>query len=197
MDLFHQGDPSRYVLLLLDGWVKVTSVSRDGQEALLALRGPGDVIGDLAAVDGGTRSGTVTTLVPVVANVIEGTQFVDTVVGHPALALGLLRHLARGLRQSDVKRLEYVSASSFGRLAGLLTDLSERHGRPTPDGVVIDLPLSQRELATAAATSREAVARAMRALRDRDILRTGRREIVVVQPRVLRALGRTLPDDGR
>ncbi|MFG3557845.1 Crp/Fnr family transcriptional regulator [Micromonospora sp. NPDC047557] len=187
-DLFHQGDPSRYVMILLSGWIKVTSVSRDGQEALLALRGPGDIIGDLAAIDGGVRSGTVTTLTDLQAYVIDGKQFLDLAVNQPGLALGLLKHLARGLRQSDVKRLEYVSASSFSRLAGLLTSLADVHGRHTAEGIVIDLPLSQRELATAAATSREAVARAMRALRDRDIVRTGRREILIVQPAVLRAL---------
>ncbi len=197
VDLFHQGDPSQYVLVLLSGWIKVTSVSRDGQEALLALRGPGDIIGDLAAIDGGVRSGTVTTLTALRAYVIDGPQFVDLVVHQPGLALGLLRHLARGLRQSDIKRLEYVSASSFGRLAGLLSDLADEHGRRTPEGIVIDLPLSQRELATAAATSREAVARAMRALRERDIVRTGRREIVIVAPEVLRALHRSTPDTGR
>ncbi|MEV6695358.1 Crp/Fnr family transcriptional regulator [Micromonospora sp. NPDC051196] len=194
IDLFHQGDPSQYVLVLLSGWIKVTSVSRDGQEALLALRGPGDIIGDLAAIDGGVRSGTVITLTALQAYVIDGQQFVDLVVNQPGLAHGLLRHLARGLRQSDTKRLEYISASSFSRLAGLLSDLAEKHGRRTPDGIMIDLPLSQRELATAAATSREAVARAMRALRERDVVRTGRREILIVQPAVLRALHRTTPE---
>ncbi|WP_329109472.1 Crp/Fnr family transcriptional regulator [Micromonospora sp. NBC_01699] len=194
-DLFHQGDPSRYVMILLSGWIKVTSVSREGQEALLALRGPGDIIGDLAAIDGGVRSGTVTTLTALQAYVIDGNQFVDLVVNQPRLALGLLRHLVRGLRQSDVKRLEYVSANSFARLAGLLANLADEHGRLTPEGIVIDLPLSQRELATAAAASREAVARAMRALRDRDIVRTGRRRILVVAPLVLRALSRSTSDD--
>src|SRR5438046_10650422 len=77
--LFHQGDPSRHVVIVLSGWVKVTSVSRGGNEALLALRGPGDILGELAAVDGGPRSATVTTLMPVTVQAVDGERFVEAV----------------------------------------------------------------------------------------------------------------------
>lgn len=193
--LFHQGDPSSHVMVLLAGWVKVTSVSRAGSEALLALRGPGDILGEMAAIDGLPRSATVTTLVTVRAQTIDGPGFVAALDHLRGLSLALLRHLTSNLRESDGKRLEYVSSNSSARLAALLLDLAGQHGRHTSEGLAIDIPLSQRELASAAATSREVVARVMRTLRARDVVRTSRRRVVVIQPDVLRSLGRLVSDD--
>jgi CRP/FNR family cyclic AMP-dependent transcriptional regulator len=189
--LLRQGEPAGHVILVRIGWAKATSVSRGGAEALLALRGPGDILGEVAAVDGGVRSATVTTLVETEALTIEGGQFLRAVEELPGLAMALLRHLARGLRESDGKRLEYVSAGTSGRVATLLVDLTERYGERTEDGWRIELPLSQQDLAAAAATSREAVTRVLRTLREREVVRTGRRRLEVLRPEVLRSLGRS------
>ena len=193
--LVHQGDPSSHVLLLLDGWVKVTSTSRSGEEAILALRGPGDVLGEMAAIDDGPRSAAVTALVAVRAVVVSGERFVECVSQHPPMALALLRHISANLRESDSRRLEFVSASSSGRIAALLLKLAREHGRRQGDAIVIQLPLTQRELALTAATSREVVARTLRTLRERDIVRTERQRIVVLKPAVLRSLTRNVSSD--
>jgi CRP/FNR family transcriptional regulator, cyclic AMP receptor protein len=193
--LFHQGEPTHHIVLLLDGWVKVASRARGGEEALLAIRGPGDILGELSAVDGRPRSATVSALVPVRVRVIDGDRFREYLLRAPKLMLALLIHVAASLRQSDLERLKYVSTTSSGRVVRLLLDLAKRHGRKTPDGVLIDLPLTQRELATAAATSREAVARTLRLLRDRHLLRTSRQRIVLVRIEVLHSLIGSVPDD--
>lgn len=189
--LLRQGEPGGHVILMRRGWAKVTSVSRGGAEALLALRGPGDILGEMAAVDGGVRSATVTTLVETEALAIEAAQFLRALEDLPGLAIALLRHLARGLRESDGKRLEYVSATTSARVAMLLVDLVEKYGEETADGWRIELPLSQQDLAAAAATSREAVTRVLRTLREREVVRTGRRRLEVLRPEVLRSLGRS------
>jgi CRP-like cAMP-binding protein len=107
----------------------------------------------------------------------------------------MLRHVAARLRESDVERLHYVSTSSSGRFVRLLLDLAERRGIRSTDGVVIDLPLTQQEMAKAAATSREVVARTLRMLRDRGLVRTSRQQIVLVEVDVLRSLIDSVPDD--
>jgi CRP/FNR family transcriptional regulator, cyclic AMP receptor protein len=193
--LFHQGEPTRHVLLLLAGWVTVASTSRAGEEALLAIRGPGDILGELSALDGQPRSATLSAITPVRATVVDGDRFRTALLHRPDLALALLQHIAENLRESDRKRLEFVSTNSSGRVATLILRLATDHGLPSDDGVVIPLPLTQRELATAAATSREVVARALRALRERDIVRTQRQRIVVVRPDVLRSLCQNMSGD--
>jgi CRP/FNR family transcriptional regulator, cyclic AMP receptor protein len=190
--LLHQGEPPGHVLVVRSGWVKVTSVSRNGAEALLAIRGPGDILGELAVIDGSPRSATVTTLTSVDAVVIEGRRFLQALEDLSGLAVALTRHVARSLRESDGRRLEYVSSDSSARLAALLLRLADEYG----EGGTINLPLSQRDLASAAATSREVVARLFHKLRDRDVVRTGRRRIEILQPEVLRSLCRSLSDEG-
>ena len=60
--LLHQSEPSSHVLFLVQGWTKVTASAANGYEALLALRGPGDIVGESAALTGRPRSATVTAL---------------------------------------------------------------------------------------------------------------------------------------
>jgi CRP/FNR family transcriptional regulator, cyclic AMP receptor protein len=186
--LFHQGDPSRHVLLVHGGWVKVSSTSRTGEEALLAIRGPGDVLGELAAVDELTRSATVTALVSVSATLIAGERFLECLTQETGIVLALLRHISGSLRESDRRRLEYVSTNSSARVAALILKLAAEHGTQATEGVAIQLPLTQHELALAAATSREVVARTLRALRERDIVITQRQRITVLRSDVLESL---------
>jgi CRP-like cAMP-binding protein len=190
--LFHSGDPSTHVVLLLDGWVKVSASSRSGYEALLAIRGPGDMLGELSALDGKPRSATVLTLVPVEASVLPRDRFLEFLRRQPGLAVTLLRYLADRLRDADSKRLEFGALSVMERLARhllALADLHEASERDGRDGIVIDIPLSQRELAGSVGASREAVARVLRILRERHIVTTTRQHIVIVQPQVLQSIG--------
>jgi CRP/FNR family transcriptional regulator, cyclic AMP receptor protein len=194
--LFRQGEAGGSVLLLQEGWVKTASAAYSGEEALLAFRGPGDVLGEFSALDGRPRSATVSALVPVRAIMIDGDRFVQHLMRHRRTMHALLVHTVARLRQSDVERLKYVSVDGFRRTARLLLDLAERHGRATPTGTLIDLPLTQRELATAAATSREVAARSLRLLRERGVVETRRQQIVLVHPEVLESMCEQVPDGG-
>ncbi|HWS34761.1 MAG TPA: Crp/Fnr family transcriptional regulator [Actinoplanes sp.] len=193
--LMHQGDPSRYLILITEGWVKVSAESRRGDEMLLALRGPNDILGELAALDGKSRSATVAALVPVRAHIIPDQRFIDYLKDSPAVAFAMLSHVAARLRESDAERLRYVSVPSSGRTVGLLLGLADQHGTESDGGVLIDLPLTQQEMAKAAATSREAVARTLRKLRERGLVRTSRQRIVLVNVEVLRSLVDSVSDD--
>src|SRR5262249_53589977 len=63
--LFHERQLSDRVMVLLEGRVKIASVSEDGREAVLAFRGPGEVLGELSAIDGQPRSASVIAVDPV------------------------------------------------------------------------------------------------------------------------------------
>src|SRR3954464_11694885 len=72
--LFHQGDDAGAVLVLLSGHVKAAMLN-DGREGILAFPGPGELLGELSAVDGMPRSGTVRAVDDVEALVIPGSAF--------------------------------------------------------------------------------------------------------------------------
>src|SRR4051794_1149190 len=177
--LFHRGDEPGSVLLLLEGRVKVTIVGPQGKEVILGFIGPGDLLGDVAALDGEPRSPGAQAVDAVRALVIPRTAFGRLVAGHPDAALALMRSLARRLRIADEQRVEFAAYDVVGRVARRLVDLCERHGEPGEGGTVITLPLSQDELAAWTGASREAVAKALQLLRRLRWVETHRRRIVV------------------
>jgi CRP/FNR family transcriptional regulator, cyclic AMP receptor protein len=188
--IFHQGDEPGSVLILLEGRVKLSLIGPNGKDVIVGFAGPGELVGEVAALDGSPRSATATAVDPVRALVITRAAFEAFVASHPAAALPLLRSLARRLRLADAQRLEFAAYDVVGRVARRLLELCERHGEPGEHGTVITLPLSQDELAAWTASSREAVAKALHLLRELRWVETHRRQIVVVDIEALRAYAR-------
>ncbi|MBL1081528.1 Crp/Fnr family transcriptional regulator [Streptomyces actinomycinicus] len=188
--LLRQREPSSHVLIVVEGWTKVTAAAANGYEALLALRGPGDIIGESAALTGRTRSATVTALEEVRAVAVQRERFTDFLADSPAVSFALLGLTSDRTRAADRRRLEFASMTVRERFATLLLDLARTHGRRTPAGVELSVPLSKQELAGSVGASREAVQRLLKELRERDVVRTGRRALVIVRPDVLRRIAR-------
>lgn len=190
--LVHQGEPSRHALLIEAGWIKVWATTARGWESLLAIRGSGDIVGELSAIDGHPRSATLSALTPVTATIIPAERLLACLRADPEVAIALLRYLGQRQRESDGRRMEHGASSGDSRLAARLVELVERHGAPVPGGMLIDLPLTQYDLAASVGVSREVVARTLRVLRERHIVVTRRRQIIVARPEVLRSLARSV-----
>ncbi|WP_327107162.1 Crp/Fnr family transcriptional regulator [Nonomuraea glycinis] len=172
-----EGDTSDWVLVLTDGRVKVSSHTSSGTEVVLAVRGPGALLGEMSAIDGSPRSATVTALEPIAGIAIR--DFTGFLQEHGRIAVLLMQLVTGRLRDADRKRIEYGAFDTTGRVATRLLELAERYGEKTNGGVRVALPLSQDELAGWTGASREAVSKALRTLRDRGLIETGRRRVVV------------------
>lgn len=188
--LFREADRSDWVLVLLTGRVKVSSATVGGTEVVLAVRGPGALLGELTAIDGEPRSATVSALEPVTGLAVPFAGFEAFLSAHGRVAILLLRQLSAKLRDADRKRIEFGAYSTTGRVAARLVELADRFGEPTGEGVRIAMPLSQDELAGWTGSSREAVSKALGALRASGCIRTGRLEVVVRDFEALRARAR-------
>ena len=185
--IFSEGDVSGRVVIISEGRVKVASATADGHEAVLAVRGPGDLIGELAAIDDRPHSATCTAIEPVRSIVIPSDAFRDFLGTHPRVALHLLRVVTARLRDADRKRIEFGTQDTVGRVAARLIELAEGYGTTDGDGVLIDLPFSQQELAGWIGASRESVVKALAQMRTRGWIETGRRTITVCDLPALRA----------
>ncbi|WP_214404720.1 Crp/Fnr family transcriptional regulator [Pseudonocardia lacus] len=186
--LQHEGDPTTHVLVLLHGWVRVSKSTADGRVVLLALRGPGDVLGELAAIDGRPRTATVRSIEPVDVAQLSGQQFVACFRSDPEIAVATVRSLSARLRDAESARVELATLDVGERVAGYLHHMAAEHGRDVADGVAIAVPLTQQDIADRLGASRRAVARALMVLRDRGLIRTSRREVLLLRPHVLAAL---------
>jgi CRP-like cAMP-binding protein len=176
--LFHQGDDPGAVLIIRAGRFKVSVVTPDGHDVMLGFHGPGAVLGDLAAVDGKPRSTTATAVDAVEALGVPMLAFRALLEERPQLVLALMRVAAERLRAADRQRVEFAAYDVLGRVARRIDELAN-DGTETPDGIQIDAGLSQEDLAAWTAASREAVSKALGAMRTLGWIETRRRVIVV------------------
>jgi CRP/FNR family cyclic AMP-dependent transcriptional regulator len=177
--LFHEGQQADRVMVVLSGTVKLSSVSEEGKEVLLALRGPGDLLGELGALDGRPRSASAIAVEDLEALVVPVADFKAFLEKHPRAALVIVEMLARRLRDADRKRVEFAAQDSMSRVAARIVELSERFGEEHDGVLQIDLPISQEELAGWTGCSRDSVVKALQAMRGLGWIDTERRRITV------------------
>jgi CRP/FNR family cyclic AMP-dependent transcriptional regulator len=184
--LMYEGQVGDRVMVLLAGVAKVTHVTESGREMVLRLCGPGELVGELALVDGKPRSSTVVALESGDALTIPGSTFLTVLNELHGVPTAVLRMLARRFRDADRKRIEFAASDAIGRVAARLCELCERYGDPSDVGIAIKLHLSQEELAGWSACSRDAVVKALHQLRELNWIETGRRRITVLDLDALR-----------
>lgn len=183
--ILERDSPGRDVFFVLEGRVRVVTVSPAGREVILAEIGPGGHVGELAAVDGGPRSASVVAASPCLVGALDGPTFRAVLARHPEVSLRLLVELAALVRAADLKILELVTTGAVGRLCALLL----REARPDRSGplVVAELP-TQEVLAAEVGTTRETVGKIMVQLARAGLVRRVRRTLHLLEPERLRAL---------
>jgi CRP/FNR family transcriptional regulator, cyclic AMP receptor protein len=184
--LMHIGQVPSEVLLLRSGWVKVSATTSAGRTVLLALRGPGDLVGELSALDEEPRSASIEAIEPVQALAMTHERFRALLRERPEASLTLMRELSARLRDADAKRIQMATYTTVGRVALCLLELCERFGEQQDGGIDIALPLSQEELASWAGASLESVGRALQQMRGLGWIETRRRAIRILNPDALR-----------
>jgi CRP-like cAMP-binding protein len=188
--LFSEGDVGAKVVVVHGGHLKIVATTDTGNTLMLAIRGPGDVLGDFSAVDGEPRSATGVALEPVDAQVLGAEEFRRFLAETPGAAMAMLRVVIARLRDSDRRHVDFGARDTQGRVALRLVELAETVGEPHEGTVRIRMALTQDDLAGWIGASREAVARALAALRRRELITTGRREIAVLDLEALRQAAR-------
>jgi CRP/FNR family cyclic AMP-dependent transcriptional regulator len=184
--LMFEQEPDQRVMLLLAGRVKVTAVGHDQRDVLLSIRDPGDVLGELAFIDGQPRAATVSALEQVEAIVMPGHAFRAHLESTPRVAVVLLEIVARRFREATAKRLQFAASDTLGRLSARIVELADRYGEQSDDGIVVRSPISQEELASWTGASRAGVAQALQACRELGWVQTARRTLVVIDAAALR-----------
>jgi CRP/FNR family cyclic AMP-dependent transcriptional regulator len=185
--LLVEGRTDTHVEIIRQGHVKVfTSVG--GMPRLLAIRLPGDLVGEMAAFAGGGRSATVVTCADVVSTVIQRMAFMEFLGRHPDVAAQVTATVGRRLRWANERRSEFSAFPVHVRLARVLSEIAASCGEVVEDGLLISVDLSQAELATLVGAREDTAQRGLRLLRERNLLRTGYRRIVVLDQPGLRAL---------
>jgi CRP/FNR family transcriptional regulator, cyclic AMP receptor protein len=184
--VFHEGDESDACYVIRDGEVRVTREHSDGRAIALATLGPGELVGELAMLDGGVRSASVEALSDVELLALSAADMKGLLERNADITTKLVVKLAERLRETN----ERISRQSFqtvpSRVAGVLSQLvNEDSAEIGRDGVTIRM--NQVDLAQLAGTSRESVSRFLAVLERAGVVRVGRGRVTVLEPPRLRA----------
>lgn len=189
--LVRAGDPAVSAIVLTVGVVKIQKLTGHGEEVVLGISGPGDLLGEIAAVRDAPRSASAVALKSVTGVVIAVTALRRFLLQHPSTTLALLDLSLRRLHAADERRLEFATRTTLTRVASRLVELTDRFGETGRDGAIdVALAINQEELASWSASSLESTARALRTLRQLGAIETRRLRLIVRDPELLRAQAR-------
>jgi CRP/FNR family cyclic AMP-dependent transcriptional regulator len=189
--LVRAGDPAVSAIVLTVGVVKIQKLTGHGEEVVLGISGPGDLLGEIAAVRDAPRSASAVALESVTGVVVAVTALRRFLLQHPSTTLALLDLSLRRLHAADERRLEFATRTTLTRVASRLVELTDRFGETGRDGAIdVALAINQEELASWSASSLESTARALRTLRQLGAIETRRLRLIVRDPELLRAQAR-------
>ncbi|NJQ17104.1 Crp/Fnr family transcriptional regulator [Streptomyces bohaiensis] len=180
--LLRQHEPGTHVLALRSGVAKVLLREQGGGLTLLAFRGPGELLGEVAVLDGGGRSAGVLAITPCAVSVIDRAAFLR-LADEEELSPLLIRYALGRLRESDTAR---GGGDVTPRLAAALVQLAEMDGEQPAGGAgPRDLALTRNELAQYLGVSRNTVTTALAELGPARV-RTGRGRVHIGDLQALR-----------
>jgi CRP/FNR family transcriptional regulator, cyclic AMP receptor protein len=169
--LFAAGDPGTGCYRIEQGLLKISAVSGSGGERILAIVGPGTIVGELSVLDEGPRSASIAAVRDSELSFVTSAEFRSFAEAHPEVYAYLVRLLAQRLRNANVA----VAAGSFlglqGRVARALLDLSQAFGHDVGGGrVLIRQKITQSDLAAMAGIARENVSRILNDWKRRSVV---------------------------
>jgi CRP/FNR family cyclic AMP-dependent transcriptional regulator len=187
MLLFNAGETADAVFFVLRGTVRVYRDTPDGHEQTLQIMREGDAINVVGFLDEGTYPASAETAADSELAVVRCSEFARLVRARADLAWALLGELGRRLRWAQGRIYDFALRSAAGRVASSLLSLARREGRRLDDGcLLVDVPLTHRELGRLAGLSRETVTRMLPRLREDGAIRWTEEGYVVVDPGKLR-----------
>ena len=186
--VFLPGDPGHSVYFVNGGRVKISKVTRDGKELTLAYRGPGEVFGELALVDGGPREDMAEAMDTALLTVMARGDFEALVDREHGIAVRLTRVLAERRREIEAKIEHLVFKDVNAKLASLLLRLAGEYGVVDARGTLVALKITHQEMANIIGSTRETVSLTLSQFKRRGLVLSDGRKIIVSSFDGLKAL---------
>ncbi len=186
--IFHHGDPGGLLYIIMGGKVKITHSTPEGHEALLAILGEDDFFGELALLDDSPRSATAEAIEVTETLTLHRDEFIRYIRNNPDFSRHVLQTLARNIRRLNSQLSDVFFLDLPARLARTLLNLAEQHGRVTMDGIIIDLSLTQTDLAEMTGATRVSINKAIGRFRREQWVQTKGRKFTLLNPEALQHL---------
>lgn len=194
---FQQDDPATILYVLIEGQVKLSKLTPEGNQVLMRFIQPGDMFGGISIFGDATYPVSAQAVGECVVLTWDSDTLARTMEAHPRMALNAMRHLAGRVQELQQRNLELATERVERRIAHALLRLARASGRPVEGGVLIDLPLSRQDLAEMTGTTLYTVSRTLSGWQQQGIVDVGRERVLIRYPHGLVAIAEDLPPSGR
>ena len=186
--IYLPGDPGRTVYFVNGGRVKISKVTRDGKELTLAYRGPGELFGEIALIEGGPREEMAEAMENALLTEMERGDFERLIQTQPLLGLRLARLLTQRRRDIENKIENLVFKDVNSKLAELLIRLGSEFGVDDARGTLVALKITHQEMANLIGSTRETVSLTLSQFKRKGLIRTDGRKVIIADREGLKAL---------
>ncbi len=178
--IFHKGAPGECLYAILAGRVGINTLSDEGREIFLNIMEPGQVLGEIALLDGRERTAGAVAMAPTKLLRADRKDFIPFLQKHPALCIRMMEMLCERVRWiSDIIE-DTIFLNIPRRLAKRLLKLIRDHGSPSREGIKLEIKLSQEELGNMLGATRESTNKSLRLLQDQGVITYDRGGYIIV-----------------
>lgn len=186
--VFEQGAPATHFFLLLNGRLKVSQVTPQGQQIIVRMVNPGDLFGIAKALQRSDYPGTALCVSEAVALCWPMELWSQMIAQSPQLAATALTTIGQRLQEAHTRIREISTEEVERRVAHAVLRLSEQAGRAEGAGVRIDFPITRQDIAEMTGTTLHTVSRILSAWEGRGLVSGGRQKLLVRDVAGLKAL---------
>ena len=194
--VFRQGEIAQAFFVLLHGRLKVVKVTPHGQQIIIRFVNPGDIYGIAKALRREDYPASAVALVDSVT-LAWPSEIWEFVAAHPAFAANVMQTMGERLQEAHTRLKELTTDEVEHRVAHTLLRLVTQSGRQTEDGMLVDFPITQQDIAEASGTTLHSVSRTLSAWESAGLVTVGRRKIVVRDVKALSELAERGAGGGR
>jgi CRP-like cAMP-binding protein len=179
---FHQGDRARNLYILLEGQIKVTQLTPDGQQVVMRMVNPLEIFGCIAALAGGEYPASAQTTKPCEALCLHQNDIHRLMEIHPRLAINAFQIMVRRTHELQDRYRELATETVERRLAHTLLRLMHQSGIPHDGKILLDMPLSRQDLAEMIGSTLFTVSRILSGWEARGLVEAGREKLSLIAP---------------
>ena len=186
--VFRQGEKATAFFVLLHGRLKVVKTTPHGEQMIIRFVHPGDIYGIAKALRREDYPATVIAVVDSVTLVWPAEIWDEFMASHPTFAVNVMQMMGDRLQEAHARIKELSTEEVEHRVAHTVLRLITQSGKQTDEGVLVDFPITQQDLAEASGTTLHSVSRTLSAWESAGLVSVGRRKIVVRDADALSAL---------
>jgi CRP-like cAMP-binding protein len=191
---FTQGHEATEFFCLLNGCLKVTQTTLDGQQVVVRHVKPGDIFGIAMAMRRPDYPATAVAIVESLVLAWSSSQWESFIARCPTLALNALQTVGQRLQDAHTRILELSTEEVERRVAHAVLRLIRQAGRKTDEGILIDFPVTRQDIAEMTGTTLHTVSRVMAAWEAKGLITSSRKRVVVVDAHRLYVLAERRDD---